>query len=68
MNIPIQDGRMPLSETYSTVLYNICYKCKTYMGTKNGYGIFGISHCLCEGCYEIEKQTMNDNFFRKEET
>ena len=28
--------------------------CGRYLGIKRGYGVYGISHGLCRGCYERE--------------
>ena len=38
-------------ERYSTVLYDFCMCCEKFLGTKDGHGITGMSHGLCDKCY-----------------
>ncbi len=35
-----------------TTLTVICGKCKKYMGEKDGDGVTGVSHSMCEECWE----------------
>ena len=38
----------------------ICPWCKKDMGEKNGEGVEGISHCICEECFgQLEKKVEN---------
>ena len=52
-------------ELYSTVIYTFCAECKVYKGTKDGYGISGISHGLCEPCAEIQMKKIKKEFKNK---
>jgi hypothetical protein len=35
-----------------TIIQIVCMYCKKDMGTKDGEGITGISHSICEECHE----------------
>ena len=40
----------------------VCVWCKKDMGEKDGMGVEGISHSICEECYEKLVLTVKDNF------
>lgn len=40
------------SNIYCTVIYTICMHCHEFMGTKDGSGISGTSHGICNNCRE----------------
>lgn len=42
----------------STVLWTRCMDCDKYMGTKNGNGIAGMSHGLCDNCFSKRMEEM----------
>ena len=44
--------KVKTSLIYSTVIYRVCMYCNKFMGTKDGIGISGISHGICERCKE----------------
>ena len=46
----LSPGKMKTSDNYSTVIYSICVCCNKFLGTKNGYGLSGISHGICKKC------------------
>lgn len=48
----LEVGKMKTSDKYSTVIYTICMYCKRFIGTKDGGGIYGTSHGICEECYK----------------
>jgi hypothetical protein len=36
-----------------SLIVSLC-TCGKFLGIKRGYGVYGISHGLCRGCYERE--------------
>jgi len=46
----LEVGKMKTSDNYSTVIYTICMYCKKFIGTKDGGGIYGTSHGICDTC------------------
>jgi hypothetical protein len=38
-----------------TVIQVVCAWCQKAMGTKEGYGVEGISHSICQECLKKEK-------------
>ena len=61
----IKDGRMPISKKYSTILYVKCYVCNIPLGTKDGRGVYGVSHGLCRNCFEKERAKANKVSYRE---
>ena len=56
----IEDIRMETDDKrYSTVLYDFCMCCKKFLGTKDGHGITGMSHGLCDKCYNSYMEEPN---------
>ena len=41
-----------MSESKSTTLRIVCMYCKKIMGSKEGYGVSGDSHSICQSCWE----------------
>lgn len=46
----LKPEEMKTSENYCTVIYNICMYCHAFMGTKDGSGISGTGHGICNNC------------------
>ena len=47
--IPFLNGQ---TGCFSTVLYSYCMYCKAYLGCKDGGGVFGDSHGMCQSCFD----------------
>lgn len=50
----VRNGKMEVSDKYSTVIYTVCMCCNMFLGTKDGKGIYGTSHGICPECFKKE--------------